>query len=262
MHAFVFAAGRGTRLRPDTDETPKPLLDIGNKSLLERCLRTVVDAGIDEIVIVVGYRSNEIVDAIGESFGGVPVTYAHQTERKGLAHAVRRAFEDGYGLSLESTEPPDSLPNRFPNDVMTVNGDNVFDGCDLGRLRERHTNPSVDGTLLVDRVSRNEAESTARLDRTPDGVVRGIESTVTGGETGAKPAEIAAGVQTHDGRSLLESCLRVDRAQSGEYELTDALERLVRTGSRYVGVEADGWHLNVNTPADLETARDRFDDAS
>ena len=45
MHALVFAAGRGTRLRPYTDATPKPMLEIDDKPLLERTLRTVVDDG-------------------------------------------------------------------------------------------------------------------------------------------------------------------------------------------------------------------------
>ena len=283
MHAFVFAAGRGTRLRPYTDETPKPLLEVGGEPILRRLLRAVADAGVERIVVVVGYRAAEIVDRVGDSIDGVPIAYARQRERRGLAHAVCRAASDEYDVDLESLPSVPSaaraaggdgadddrrrLPEPLPEDVLTVNGDNVFDGCDLSRLVERHREPDVDGTLLLDRVARNEAEATARLDVASDGTVRSVNASIADGASevdpasGSEPTYMAAGVQTHDAAALLAACRSVDRADSGEYELADALEPLVDR-HRYVGVELEGWHLNVNAPAELERARARFDDGS
>ncbi|SDJ44417.1 nucleotidyltransferase family protein [Natronorubrum texcoconense] len=251
MHALVFAAGRGTRLRPYTDRTPKPLLEIAGEPLLVRTLRSVVDAGVDEIVIVVGYRAGDVIDAVGTAIDGVPIRYAVQDDREGLAHAVCVAFEDGYGIA--APEEIDEIGTEsVPTDVMTINGDNVFESdCDLSRLVERHRESGVDGTLLLDRVARNEAETTARCVLDDDGTVRSLESSTSEPESGY----IAGGVQTHDARALFEACRAVDRADSGEYELADALESLVADGSRYVGVDLEGWHLNVNTPADVERAR-------
>ncbi|WP_255168470.1 sugar phosphate nucleotidyltransferase [Natrononativus amylolyticus] len=239
MDALVFAAGRGTRLRPHTDETPKPLLEVGGEPLVAHCLRAVVDAGVERIGLVVGYRSELIVDEFGDAFEGVPIVYAHQRDREGLAHAVLRGVDTLGADSLES--------------VLTVNGDNVFD-CDLLPLVETHRDPGVDGTVLLDRVSRNEAETAAVCDLAPDGTIRKLESTT------ADPPEtayIAAGAQTH-GSELIDACREIDRGESGEYELADALQSLVDDGKRYVGVESPGWHLNVNTPADLERAREHF----
>ncbi|MEM4780112.1 MAG: nucleotidyltransferase family protein [Halalkalicoccus sp.] len=235
MDALVFAAGRGTRLRPHTDETPKPLLDVAGDPILARCLRAVVDP-VDRIVLVVGYRAREIRERFGDSFAGTPIEYAHQERREGLAHAVLAAAE-----FLDGT-------------VLTVNGDNVFDG-DLSSLVERHRKRGVDGTVLLDRVSRNEAEATARCDLAADGTVREIETAV-----GDRPEAgyIAAGAGTHDAKALVSACRAVERSENGEYELTEALAALVDEGKQYVGVEPDGWHLNVNTPADLERARERF----
>ncbi|MXV63111.1 NTP transferase domain-containing protein [Natronorubrum sp. JWXQ-INN-674] len=254
MHALVFAAGRGTRLRPYTDETPKPLLEIAGEPLLVRTLRSVIDAGVEGVVIVVGYRGAEIIETIGDDIDGVPVSYARQDERNGLARAVCTAFEDGYGTS----SPLDGRPD----DVLTVNGDNVFDAdCALSRLLEHHREPDVDGTLLLDRVARNEAETTARCALDDDGTVHSLEASLAeeGGGSSSGPSYIAAGVQTHDARELLAACRTVDRSESGEYELADALEMLVADGARYVGIELEGWHLNVNTPADLERARRYFE---
>lgn len=279
MHALVFAAGRGTRLRPYTDETPKPLLEIGGEPLLERTLRSVVDAGVESMTIVVGYRADAVREAIGNETDGIPVRYAVQTERLGLAHAVRTAFEDGYGVTdpdeLPETESADdSGAGDLPTDVLTINGDNVFDpDCDLSRLVDRHREPGVDGTLLLDRVERNEAEATARCVVDEHGLVQSLESSADdAGDVGSDSASgsrsdsdsgpnyIAGGVQTHDARALYAACRAVDRADTGEYELTDALESLLASGRRYVGVELAGWHLNVNTPADLERARRYFRD--
>lgn len=241
VHAIVFAAGRGTRLRPLTDETPKPLLEVGGEPILARCLHAVADAGVDGITVVVGYRGHEIVDRFGDSFRGVPIRYATQEEREGLAHAVLAAAER---VDLEAV-----------GSVVTVNGDNVFD-CDLAPLVERHRDPDADGTVLLDRASRNEAETTALCDLEDDGTIRAVASTVADHRGGY----VAGGVQTHDGAALLEACRRVDRGESGEYELADALQAMVDRGRRYVGVELEGWHLNVNTRADLERARRRFAD--
>lgn len=232
MDALVFAAGRGRRLRPHTDETPKPLLEVAGRPLLARCLRAVVDAGIESITVVVGYRGDEVVDTIGDSFSGVPVRYARQNDREGLAHAVLTAS------------------GHVDGPVMTVNGDNVFD-CGLSRLVDRHHEPDVDGTVLLDRVSRNDAETVGLCDRAPDGTIRGLETTTETPDRGY----VAAGAQIHDGSALLEACRSIERGDSGEYELVDALTALLERGHRYVGVELEGWHLNVNTPDDLERAR-------
>ncbi|ADD04563.1 sugar nucleotidyltransferase [Natrialba magadii ATCC 43099] len=273
MHALVFAAGRGTRLQPYTDDTPKPLLEIAGEPLLRRTLQTVADtvSGIEQFTIVVGYRGDEIVDCIGDTFDGVPVSYAWQRNRQGLAHAVCRAAEDGYGVTLESVdenegegedEGEDKNANvsdtAFPDDILIINGDNALD-CDLSALVDRHREPSVDGALLLDRVSRNEAEATALCSLADDGRIRSVESTLERGQT---TGYMAAGVQTHDGPALLDACRTLDRADSGEFELTAALESLLADGAQYVGVELEGWHRNVNTPADLQRARERFEGAA
>ncbi|AXR77204.1 sugar phosphate nucleotidyltransferase [Natrarchaeobaculum sulfurireducens] len=136
MDAIVFAAGRGSRLRPFTDGKPKPLLEVGGKPLLARCLDALVAVDVDQIVLVVGYRADQIVETVGDSYEDVPIVYAHQHDRKGLAHAVCRAAEDGYSISLSSrsSDAERTLPSAAPTDVLTVNGDNVFDDCALSRL--------------------------------------------------------------------------------------------------------------------------------
>jgi MurNAc alpha-1-phosphate uridylyltransferase len=77
---MILAAGRGERLRPITDETPKPLVEVRGQSLLERHLEHVLSAGITEIVINVDWLGDKIRECVGagDRFG-LDVTYSDET---------------------------------------------------------------------------------------------------------------------------------------------------------------------------------------
>lgn len=77
MMAMILAAGRGERLRPITNKTPKALLEIAGESLLERHLRMLAAAGIDAVVINLGWLGEQIVESIGDGHRyGLQVTYS------------------------------------------------------------------------------------------------------------------------------------------------------------------------------------------
>lgn len=79
MKAIILAAGRGERMRPLTDTTPKPLLKIGKFSLLEHRLQQLKQAGISECVINTAYRGKQIRDAIGNGQRyGVSIAYSNE----------------------------------------------------------------------------------------------------------------------------------------------------------------------------------------
>jgi len=65
MIAMILAAGRGERLRPLTDEIPKALVEVHGKSLLERHLTKIRDAGIETVVINLGWLGERIVERVG-----------------------------------------------------------------------------------------------------------------------------------------------------------------------------------------------------
>jgi len=77
MIAMILAAGRGERLRPVTDTVPKALVEVHNDSLLERHLRAVRAAGMETVVINLGWLGDQIVDRIGSgSSFGLNVVYS------------------------------------------------------------------------------------------------------------------------------------------------------------------------------------------
>lgn len=80
MKAMILAAGRGERLRPITDEVPKPLVEVRGQTLLERHLEHVQNAGITDVVINIDWLGHKIVECVGagERYG-LNVTYSDET---------------------------------------------------------------------------------------------------------------------------------------------------------------------------------------
>lgn len=94
MKALILAAGRGRRLGQLTEQVNKCLLEVGGKSLLAYSLDCVAKIPqISEIVIVVGYQAEQVVNKLGDHYQGKPLKYVFQTEQKGLVHAIEQSKE-------------------------------------------------------------------------------------------------------------------------------------------------------------------------
>ena len=87
MQCVILAAGKGTRLRPLTDNTPKPLVKVAGKALLDHIVESL-PSSVDELIIVTGYLGEQIREHCGEVFFGRKVTYIEQVEQKGTADAL------------------------------------------------------------------------------------------------------------------------------------------------------------------------------
>ena len=230
MYGVVPAAGEGTRLRPLTDDRPKPLVEVAGRPLLAYPLDTLLELGVDELVVVVGYRGDQVVEAFGDAYRGRPVTYVEQPEPAGLADAVRRA------------EP------HVEDDFVVVNGDNVFD-ADLAPVVARHREADPDATLLVDEVSADEAADTGVLRFGDDGTLEGVVE---------KPVDPPSTRVTRGCYALsplaFNACHLVRPSPRGERELSDAVDLLLAAGRAVETVPLEGECVNVNTPDDLDAA--------
>lgn len=90
--AVILAAGEGKRLAPLTDTRPKPIIPIAGKPLLQHTIEALKSQGIEDILLIVGYRKEQVIDYFqdGKDFG-VNVFYTEQTEFLGTAHAANLA---------------------------------------------------------------------------------------------------------------------------------------------------------------------------
>ena len=104
---FILAAGRGERMRPLSDTTPKPLLKVSGKSLLERHLESLAAQGFREIIINVAHLGQQIIDTIGngQSFG-LDIYYSFEREGAletlgGIRHALN-SIKSGHFLLVNA----------------------------------------------------------------------------------------------------------------------------------------------------------------
>ena len=136
MKAMILAAGRGERLRPLTDTTPKPLLQVRGKALIEHHLQALARAGFVEIVINLSWLGEQIRDRLGDGADyGVSIAYSEEVEALETAGGIHQA------LAL--------LGERF----IVVNGD-VFTDYDFARLRGLDSQAHL---VLVDNPEHNDS---------------------------------------------------------------------------------------------------------
>lgn len=112
MQCVFLAAGRGTRLRPLTDTTPKPLLEINKKPILAHSFEQL-PGEIDEVVLVIGWLGDKIRNYFGDDFLGRKIVYVEHKEMLGT----------GYALSLCR----DVLKDKF----VVMMGDNLYSRKDM-----------------------------------------------------------------------------------------------------------------------------------
>ena len=125
MKAMILAAGRGERMRPLTEHTPKPLLRVGECSMLERHLRRLKQAGFEEVVINIAYQAKKITDYIGdgERFG-LKLTYSWEGDAPlGTAAGIARVLPllgDGPFFLISADVVTDYPLLQLPSQLMGV----------------------------------------------------------------------------------------------------------------------------------------------
>lgn len=129
---FLMAGGFGTRLRPLTNNCPKPLLKVGDKPILEITLLNFIKSGFENFYISTHYMPEMIQEHFGDgSKWGVNITYIHENSPLGTGGAL--------GLL------PDDLPS-LP--LIMMNGD-ILTNIDFQKLLSFHSNENADATMCV-----------------------------------------------------------------------------------------------------------------
>ncbi|WP_225334392.1 bifunctional sugar-1-phosphate nucleotidylyltransferase/acetyltransferase [Halomicrobium urmianum] len=224
MQAVILAAGQGTRMRPLTVATPKPMLPVADRPLVAHTADAAVEAGVDELVLVVGYEADQVRDFFGAEYRGVPVEYAVQEEQLGTAHAVRCARE------------------HLEGPFAVLNGDDLYDEASLSELFTVGRDRPVVGSYRV------EDPTSYGVFELEDGEVRGIV------EKPSDPPTDRINVGAYVFPAAARDWLDVEQSERGEYELTDVLARTIE--ERSVGtVEVDRW-LGCGRPWELLAANE------
>ena len=157
MQAVILAAGRGTRMGELTRSTPKPMLLLLGKPLLEWQLE-MLPKEIDEVILVVGYLSEQIESYFGGVWQGRKVSYVRQKELNGTAGAIH------------------SVKDFLRNTALVINGDDLYHPEDLKTMLQEKQ--AVLGLFVEN------AEPYGLLERTDRGTLFSITERPHGKKTG------------------------------------------------------------------------------
>jgi NDP-sugar pyrophosphorylase family protein len=131
MKAIILAGGLGTRLRPLTDEIPKPLLPIKGRPIIEHAILNFKKHGITEIILSIGYKSEKIKEYFGDgSRFGVSIEYCIENEPLGTGGALKKAAQN--------------ITETF----VAINGDNLAD-FDWSDAIKKHKEFGSKATLFL-----------------------------------------------------------------------------------------------------------------
>ncbi len=203
MKGLILSGGRGTRLRPITHTSAKQLVPVANRPILYHAIEAVHEAGIDDIGIIVGDTRQEIMDAVGDgSRFGVRITYIHQQQPLGLAHAV-----------LTAEEYIDGEPF-----VMYLGDNLIRDG--ISDLVNGFRAQSPNCQILLARVPDPNQFGVAELDG-DQRVVRLVEK-----PEHPKSDYALVGVYMFD-QNIFAAARAIKPSARGELEITDAIQHLI-----------------------------------
>ncbi|MFP8956753.1 bifunctional sugar-1-phosphate nucleotidylyltransferase/acetyltransferase [Natrialbaceae archaeon A-CW3] len=221
MKAVILAAGEGTRIRPLSHALPKPMLPVADRPLLGHTVDTAIDAGADEVVLVIGYEADTVRSHFGETYRGVPIHYAIQEEQRGTAHAVNTARE------------------HLDGPFAVLNGDNLYDQAAVDELFAR-----------CPAVCAIEVEEPQHY-----GVLSTSGEQVTGiVEKPADPPTNLANAGAYAFPAAATEWLEVAESERGEYEITDVLATVIEEYD-VSPVIVDRW-LDVGRPWELLEANE------
>lgn len=207
MKAVILAAGEGKRLMPITSSRPKPMIPLAGKPILEYTILGLKDAGINEILLIVGYKE----DVIREYFGNghdkfnIKIEYIVQEDQLGTGHAI-------------------SFAKDFVNDepFLMMYGDLMVDSKIFKEALENFNKTKIEG--LISLLEVNNPQDYGIISLKPDGFVEKITE---------KPIpELNLGNLANAGIYIFDPLIfkaveKTEKSIRGEYEFTDSMEILI-----------------------------------
>ncbi len=219
MKAVIPVAGAGTRLRPHTLTTPKPLLPVAGKPIIDHIIESISDLKFDSLILVTGPDNGEIFTHVKTTWRGkFEVLRAVQDEKLGLGHAIfqaRNFFEKG-------------------EDIFIILGDTIIEGKFSDLVEQKKD------FLAVKKVEDPSSYGIVEIDE--DGHIVSLE------EKPQHPKSNLAIVGVYyvsDAAALFEAIQYIianDIKTKNEYQITDALKKMVESGWIFYTREIDNWY--------------------
>ncbi len=221
VQAIIMAGGRGTRLRPLTEDLPKPMLPVGGRPLMERIVRQLEQSGIRQVNVATHFRPEKIMEHFGDGHEfGVRLSYVNEDRPLGTAGAL--------GLLGACDEP-----------LLVINGDILTD-IDFRAMVRFHFEHKADMTVAV---RGYEME-------VPYGVVESSGVAVI-----AIREKPRLHVFVNAGIYLLHPSVHAHIPAGEHFDMTELIARLIERGLHVVSFPIREYWLDIGQHADYERAQ-------
>lgn len=216
MKAIIPVAGAGTKLRPHTYTQPKALIPLAGKTILSIIVDQLRDAGIHEFIFIVGYLGNKIQDFVREKYPDLNAHFVQQNERQGIGHAIL--------LTKDLVQE---------DEIFVVLGDTI---CEYN-VRELVELPY--SALGVKRVDDPRNFGVAEIDE--EGFIERVVEKPQIPKSNMALVGIYRIKETNYLFECLENNIRNQLRSYGEYNLTDAIECMIKSGARFKPFKVQNW---------------------
>lgn len=226
MKAIILAAGEGLRCRPLTLTRSKVMLPVANRPILEHVISSLEKNGIKEIILVVGYEKERIMNYFEDGLNfGVNISYVEQKAQLGTAHAIEQAKK---------------LINPEDSEFIVLNGDNLVEPKTIADLLNNYEG---DACLLTVRmedtagygvVIKEKNRVTQILEKRPGGLSRLVNT----------------GIYIFTPQ-IFETIEKTPISENGEYAITDTLQLMIDEGKTVTSVHTESKWLDAVHAWDL-----------
>jgi len=226
IKGIILAGGYGTRLRPLTFSQQKQLIPVANKPILFYAIEDLIEAGIHEIVIIVGPNNEMVIDTVQSSSWNAEIVFIEQEKPLGIAHAIKIA-KDFIG-----------------NDSFVVYlGDNILREGIIDHIMD-FENSDCEGSILLTEVNNPEEFGIAVLDDQGH-IVKLIEKP-------EKPPTnfVVIGVYLFTSK-IFEGVDTLKPSARGQLEITDAIQWLLDNGYKVKSSFISNWWKDTGKPEDI-----------
>lgn len=216
MKAIIPVAGAGTKLRPHTYTQPKALIPLAGKTILSIIIDQLLEAGIQEYVLITGYLGDKIQDYVRKEYPDLKVHFVQQNERKGLGHAIYLTRE--------------IIGN---DEIFIVLGDTIceYDVKDF---------ISQEGSVLgVKKVDDPRNFGVAEIDE--HGLINRVVEKPHIPKSNMALVGLYKVSDTGNLFRCLETIISQEQRTHDEFNLTDALECMIKAGTRFSSYKVLNW---------------------
>lgn len=232
MLAVVLAAGRGSRMGTLTAETPKPLLPLRGRPILDHILEGLAEAGVHQAVIITGYRAERIEAYYGTKAAGIALSYRRQETPTGTATAVLLAADD------IGSQP-----------FFLSWGDILVEPGTYRALRTDFETRRPDALLGINEVDDPWRGAAVYMDD-DFRITRLVEKPAPG--TSTTRWNNSGVFVLHP--VVLDYARRLSASERGEYELPQAFAAMIESGCSVFAHPIRGFWSDLGTPEDLAAA--------